>query len=167
MESSVAFHCPHPRGLAYSRHQNRGSFSGMPNKEDMKKSFCPTVLCIDDDWDLLKLEKLVLETAGYAVLLANDSTQGLNLVKRGTVDLVVLDAEMPRMAGTELAERLRTTQPALPIIMVSGVAVRKRSTKTADRYIPNAKMVMTLGREVNRLLDNKRALSTPMTLLNE
>jgi len=139
----------------------------MPDQEDKGESFCRRILCIDNDWDLLKLEKLILETAGYEVLLANDGAEGMNLVKGGRVDLVVLDAEMPRMADTELAERLRTTQPALPIIMVSGVAVRKRSTKTADRYIPKAKMVMTLGREVNRLLDNKRALSTPMTLLNE
>ena len=139
----------------------------MPDQEDKGESFCRRILCIDNDWDLLNLEKLILETAGYEVLLANDGAEGMNLVKGGRVDLVVLTAEMPRMAGTELAERLRTTQPALPIIMVAGVAVPKRSTKTADRYIPKAKMVMTLGREVNRLLDNKRALSTPMTLLNE
>ena len=132
----------------------------MPDQEDKGESFCRRILCIDNDWDLLKLEKLILETAGYEVLLANDGAEGMNLVKGGRVDLVVLDAEMPRMAGTELAERLRTTQPALPIIMVAGVAVPKRSTKTADRYIQKAKMVMTLSREVNRLLDNKRALST-------
>jgi len=132
----------------------------MPDQEDKGESFCRRVLCIDDDWDLLKLEKLILETAGYEVLLANDGTEAMNLVKRGRVDLVVLTAEMPRITGTELAERLRATQPLIPIIMVSGV-VAKRSTKTADRYITKAKMVMTLGREVNRLLDNKQALSNP------
>ena len=137
----------------------------MPDQEDRGESSCRRVLCIDLDWDLLKLEKVILETSGYEVLLANDGAEAMRLVKGGRVDLVVLTAEMPRMTGTDLAERLRTKQPALPIIMVSGVAVPKRSTKTADRYIPKAKMVMTLGREVKRLLDNKQPLSTPMTSL--
>jgi len=137
----------------------------MPDQEDWGESSCQRVLCIDDDWDLLKLEKVILETSGYEVLLAKDGAEAMNLVKGGRVDLVVLTAEMPRMTGTDLAERLRTKQPTLPIIMVSGVAVPKRSTKTGDRYIPKAKMVMTLGREVKRLLDNKQPLSTPMTSL--
>jgi DNA-binding response OmpR family regulator len=137
----------------------------MPELEDKGESFCRRVLCIDHDWDLLKLEKVILETSGYEVLIANDGTEAMNLVKGGRVDLVVLTAEMPAKTGADLAERLRMRQPTLPIIMVSGVATPKRFTKTADRYIPKAKIVMTLGREVKRLLGNKQPLSTPTTSL--
>ena len=124
--------------------------------DNMGKPFRPTVLCIDDNWEVLKLEKLILEAAGYTVLLASDGTEGMNLAKRCSIDLVVLDHEMPRMTGTEVAEHLRSMQPSLPIILVSGLGFREGSSRTVDCFIPKSKMVMTLVREVNRLLDNKR-----------
>jgi len=124
--------------------------------DDRGKSCCPTVLCIDDNWEVLKLEKLILEAAGYTVLLASDGADGINLAKRCSIDLVVLDHEMPRMTGTEVAEHLRSIQPSLPIIMVSGLGFREGSSRTVNCFIPKPKMVMSLVREVNLLLDNKR-----------
>jgi len=124
--------------------------------DNMGKPFRPTVLCIDDNWEVLKLEKLILEAASYTVLLASEGAEGMNLAKRCSIDLVVLDHEMPRMTGTEVAEHLRSMQPSLPIILVSGLGFREGSSRTVDCFIPKSKMVMTLVREVNRLLDNKR-----------
>lgn len=160
MKRSVASHSLFPRHWP-SVVPTIVELSAMPDMEDMEESFCSMVLCIDDDWDLLKLEKLILETAGYAVLLANDAAEGMNLAKSSRVDLVVLDGKLPRMTRTEVAERLRSTQPALPIIIIFDVGLPERSTKMVDHCLLKAKIVMTLVREVKRLLSNKRARRYP------
>lgn len=78
------------------------------------------VLCVDDNSDVLELEKLLLEREGYEVLVANNGVEGLKLFRDSKVDLVVLDYEMPQMTGAEVAQLLRRVQPTLAIIMVCG-----------------------------------------------
>jgi two-component system, OmpR family, response regulator CpxR len=114
------------------------------------------VLCIDDDSHVLELEKSILEAAGYQVFLASSGAEGLNLAKRCAVDLVVLDYEMPRMVGTEVAQRLRTIHPALPIIMVSGTEPEETS-RIVDLFIPKTNMSKSLAEEVDRFLRQRQA----------
>lgn len=95
------------------------------------------VLCIDDNCDVLQLEKEILEEAGYEVLLASNGADGLNLATGSMIDIVILDCEMPQMTGTEVAHRIRAMRPMLPIIMVSG-AGQPKETK-GDRRLLCAK----------------------------
>jgi CheY-like chemotaxis protein len=111
-----------------------------------------TVLCIDDNQDVLEVEKSILENSGYKVLLTGNGEEGLRLVQGGHVDLVLLDYEMPLMMGTEVARRLRDMQPALPIIIVSGGNVPEDVAKIADCCISKAEMGTAVMLEVNRLL---------------
>src|SRR5215472_1491438 len=69
------------------------------------------VLCIDDNSDVLQLEKTILEEAGYEVLLASSGADGLNLASDNMVEVVILDCEMPKITGTELAHRIRAMHP--------------------------------------------------------
>jgi CheY-like chemotaxis protein len=63
----------------------------------------------------------VLTEAGYTVLEASSGREALDLVNSGgEVDAVVTDVVMPDMGGAELAEHLRETAPALPILFMSG-----------------------------------------------
>jgi CheY-like chemotaxis protein len=88
-------------------------------------SLAPTqfgLLCVDDDPDILKLRRMVLESAGYAVLTAASGDEALRILEGGqTVALVLLDYLMPAMRGDELAIKLRRQHPRLPIIAVSAV----------------------------------------------
>jgi len=80
------------------------------------------VLCVDDDADTLKLRKLVLEAAGYNVLLANSAENAISILANGKeVDLVLLDYLMPDMNGDELAMHLRRQFPELALIAISAV----------------------------------------------
>jgi DNA-binding response OmpR family regulator len=114
-----------------------------------------TILCIDDNSDVLQAEKAILERAGFAVLLASSGAEGLHLAKNHAVDLVVLDWEMPGITGPEAAWLLRATQPTLPIIMVSGTDHSESSKGIADCFVQKNHLT-TLVRKANRLLGNRR-----------
>lgn len=94
------------------------------------------VLCIDDNCDVLQLEKEILEEAGYEVLLASNGADGLNLATGSMIDIVILDCEMPQMTGTEVAHRIRAMRPMLPIIMVSGAGQPKETKGIVDCFVP-------------------------------
>lgn len=80
------------------------------------------ILCIDDDLVTLRLRKVLLEAAGYSVLLASSGAEGLRMLSEGAkVDLVLLDYMMPEMNGNELASKLREHYPHLRLIAVSAV----------------------------------------------
>ncbi len=77
------------------------------------------VLCIDDEVTGLRLRKIILESAGYEVLIADSGAKGLELFQQNAIDLVVLDFLMPEMKGDEVADRMRQLKPQVPIVMLS------------------------------------------------
>jgi CheY-like chemotaxis protein len=134
----------------------------MPAMDDKGKRVRQRVLCVDDSWDLLKLQKLILEGAGYAVLLASDGAESVNLVAKGCrIDLVVLSCEMTPMTGAEVAQRLREIEPELPVLMVSAVTLPQDSSKAERCVIPKTEMVMTLVGQIKRLLRRHAGRARP------
>ena len=75
--------------------------------------------------------KSILEHRGYEVLLASNGADGISLA-RGRKGNLVLGYGMPLMMGTEVAQRLRDMQPALPIIIVSGIDLPEEAARVAD-----------------------------------
>ncbi len=79
------------------------------------------ILFVEDDSMLRRLGTAVLSQAGYDVISAPDGEQALDLaVESNHLDLLVTDVLMPGMNGSELAERLTTLRPGLPVLFVSG-----------------------------------------------
>jgi CheY-like chemotaxis protein len=93
------------------------------------------ILCVDDEDVPRTLRALVLGKQGYVVLSAASAAQALELLALHHVDLVLTDQIMPEIAGTELAKRLRSTRPSLPIIIVSGVNEVPEDAAYADRFV--------------------------------
>ncbi len=79
-----------------------------------------TILCIDDDRNVVELEKAVFEANGYTVLVATDGPTALQIASQSHVDIVVLDYRMPEMDGAQVAEGLWRKHPALPVVVCSG-----------------------------------------------
>ena len=79
---------------------------------------------MDDESTLRDLMAHALRNAGYNVLEASDGSEGLEVVEQhaGRIDLMVSDIIMPRISGSELAQRLRQIRPGIPVILVSGRA---------------------------------------------
>ena len=95
-----------------------------------------TLLCIDDEPNVLAIRKMLLESVGYRVLLAESGPQGLDLLQREHVHTVILDYRMPEMTGAEVAERIRAIRPWLPIIMLSAyVDLTERQLKDVNAYV--------------------------------
>lgn len=77
------------------------------------------VLAVDDDKNTRRLYRAVLERAGYAVSLAADGAEALEIFSREHIDLIILDIMMPGIDGYELTQMLRGIDENIPILMVS------------------------------------------------
>lgn len=79
------------------------------------------VLVVDDEPMVRKTTAILLSTDGHEVLEARDGDIALEVFRSSQpIDLVIIDATMPRMGGVEVIAELRRLDPALPIILVSG-----------------------------------------------
>jgi two-component system cell cycle sensor histidine kinase/response regulator CckA len=85
----------------------------------------PTVLVVDDEEVIRRFVERVLQEAGYKTVLAPDGPEALEAAARlGPFDLLVTDMMMPKMAGDELARRLRVIEPKLKILYLTGYSDR-------------------------------------------
>ena len=80
-----------------------------------------TILCVDDEDLPRTLRKLILQKQGYQVIPASSGAEALALLERGGISLVLTDQLMPGMTGTELTKLVKSTRPAMPVILISGV----------------------------------------------
>jgi two-component system cell cycle sensor histidine kinase/response regulator CckA len=83
-----------------------------------------TILLVEDEEGLRGLNARGLTSRGYTVLEAGNGIEAIEVIESrgGDVDLVVSDVVMPEMDGPTLAKELRTRNPGLKIIFVSGYA---------------------------------------------
>jgi len=81
-----------------------------------------TILLVEDDEAIMNLGKAMLEFLGYKVLVANNPLQAIDLVKNygGRIHLLITDVIMPEMNGKELAEELKSINPGLRCLFMSG-----------------------------------------------
>lgn len=76
------------------------------------------VLLVDDDLDLIAITTFALQQAGFLVVRASDGEQAIAKVDEEVPDIVVLDINLPRRNGFEVAQVIRETS-SLPIIMLT------------------------------------------------
>ncbi|GHF78787.1 sigma 54-interacting transcriptional regulator [Thalassotalea marina] len=84
--------------------------------EETKKDH---ILVVDDDPSLLRLISIRLTAAGYQVHSAEHAKQALSILASQTVQLVISDLRMEGMDGMALFEKIRATQPNLPVIIMT------------------------------------------------
>jgi signal transduction histidine kinase len=79
------------------------------------------ILVVDDDALVSLGTVALLEDLGHIVLDANSGARALAILASGEkIDLVITDHAMPSMTGVELAQKLSSTHPSLPVILASG-----------------------------------------------
>lgn len=76
------------------------------------------ILLVDDDAELLAVTGFALQQAGFLVVKASDGLDALDAFQREQPDLAVLDINMPRMSGFELAQKIRE-RSQIPLIMLT------------------------------------------------
>jgi signal transduction histidine kinase len=81
-----------------------------------------TILLVEDDPGVARLEQLRLERAGYAVAIATTAQEGLQKVADGQVDLIILDQQLTAgTTGLEFFRRAKAAGSSLPAILVTAM----------------------------------------------
>jgi two-component system nitrogen regulation response regulator NtrX len=78
------------------------------------------VLVVDDEINITKTIKEVLEDYGFSVITLNEGSNTLGILNVEDVDLVLLDLLMPSVNGIEILKEIRKQFPMLPVVMISG-----------------------------------------------
>ncbi|MBI3072816.1 MAG: sigma-54-dependent Fis family transcriptional regulator [Deltaproteobacteria bacterium] len=81
-----------------------------------------TVFIVDDEVNIRRTLRMVLEGEGYRVNDAGAAEALLDAMKTEIPDLVILDVALPGMRGTDALEKIRALDGEIPVIMISGHA---------------------------------------------
>jgi len=84
------------------------------------KTFPASVLVMDDDDSIRKLFIELLESQGYVVFTSDNGIDGMELLKKHPIDLVITDIIMPGKEGIEIVRELKRDYPEVKIIVMSG-----------------------------------------------
>ncbi len=89
---------------------------------EAKAARAKTILLVEDDPGVARLERLRLERAGYEVATAASAEEGLNRVAGGGIDLIVLDQQLsPGTSGLEFFRQVKAAGHNVPAILVTGM----------------------------------------------
>lgn len=77
------------------------------------------ILWVDDEIDLLKPHILFLENKGYKVETADNGADAIDMVANRFFDIVFLDENMPGLTGLETLNRIKSSDPSIPVIMIT------------------------------------------------
>ncbi|WP_253382641.1 two-component system response regulator GlrR [unidentified bacterial endosymbiont] len=77
------------------------------------------LLLVDDDPGLLKLLGMRLVSEGYSVVTAESGQEGLKVLSREKIDLVISDLRMDEMDGLQLFAEIQKQQPGMPVIILT------------------------------------------------
>lgn len=121
-----------------------------------------TVVCIEDELEMIELVKLILGRQNFQVIGAVGGMQGLNKVEEINPDLVLLDLMMPEMDGWEVYQKMKAsdTMRDIPVIVVTAKAqsidrVLGLHIARVDDYITKPFGPQDLLESVARVLDSK------------
>lgn len=89
------------------------------------------VLVVDDDPVVAKSFNRVLASKGYAVITAENGEEALKKLSAEKYDLVFTDIKMPGMSGIEVAERVKASQPWLPVVIITGYGTQADEARAA------------------------------------
>jgi len=93
----------------------------MPPSTKRKKA---RILVIDDERDLRKLLSDILTKYGHEVDIAADGIEGIELFEEKEFDLVFTDLGMPVMSGWQVAEKVKSINEKVPVVLITGWNIR-------------------------------------------
>ena len=112
--------------------------SRLPAPAADKQGASRLVLVVDDEEMLRRVNRRILERAGYRVMTASDGGEAVEVFRahRADIGAIVLDMAMPGMGGAECYAALRAVDPSARVILASGFAL-ERKRATASRPAPS------------------------------
>jgi chemosensory pili system protein ChpA (sensor histidine kinase/response regulator) len=131
-------------------------------EEDIEEEVPITIMVVDDSITVRKVTARLLKRQGMEVLTAKDGVDAVAQLQEHIPDLMLLDVEMPRMDGYELATQIRNNSELkhIPIIMITsrtGTKHRDRAEKIGiNRYLGKPFNETELLENINALLNERQ-----------
>lgn len=165
-----------------SLYQSSGNPALMEAAADKSSGYAPsaapdprttlaTVLCVDDEPNILAALKRVLRSHGLCVLIAQGGVQALSMLEQMPVDLVISDMRMPGMDGAQFLEQVYLRWPEVVRVLLTGHADiaatiaainRGRIFRYVHKPWDEHDLMLTLaqGLEMHRLEKERQRLET-------
>lgn len=130
------------------------------------------ILVVDDERDLVELIALNLQRSGYEYLQAHDGNTGLEMARKQTPDLIVLDLMMPGMSGQDVAARLKgdPSTSSIPILMLTAKSeetdIIVGLSMGADDYVTKPFSMKVLMARIAAVLRRKSAAEPSQSMLS-
>ncbi len=126
------------------------------------------VLAIDDDPDVLAALRTVVERRGDSFVGVADFAGGLDWFQRSSPDVVFCDVYLAGSNGLDLLEQLHATDPAVPVVMMTGeqssdLAISSNARGAFD-YLPKPLTAASVGEVLGRALVAKNLARTPVAI---
>jgi chemosensory pili system protein ChpA (sensor histidine kinase/response regulator) len=132
-------------------------------EEPAEEIVLPKVMVVDDSITIRKVTTRMLERNNFQVMTAKDGVDAVSTLQDDIPDLMLLDIEMPRMDGYELATYIRNDSrlQGIPIIMITSRTGEKHRQRAMDigvnQYLGKPYQESELLEEINRLLEQEKA----------
>jgi len=96
------------------------------------------LLVVDDNPDILQALASMITLFGHGVDEAGDGLEAIRLLRKGRYDVVVTDADMPRVDGVQLCKFVKAQRPDIHVIGMSGnlSALKEMENAGADICLP-------------------------------
>ncbi len=121
-----------------------------------------TILVIEDRPDTLELLGAMMESAGYTALKAADGKKGLEMLRKGNVDLILLDLLLPSISGESLLRKIRRNRRYDKVKVIILTALRYSRAEQgrflrmgAQMFLPKPVSVVELRDAVKKVLSVK------------
>lgn len=92
------------------------------NAKIQEQTFSETLLFVDDEKSILSSLKRLFRPLGYRIFTAQSGAEGLNILKKEEIDLVLSDMRMPEMDGAQFFEKAAANWPKTMRILLTGYA---------------------------------------------
>jgi len=135
------------------------------------------ILIIDDEDSIRDYLSMMLEREGYEVSASESGKKALRLNSKKTYDVVITDIQLPGMTGIEILTTLRESDPALPVIIITGHASQESAIEALNmgafyyllKPVSNEelKQVVRAALEVHRLKDENKDLERALRPIGE
>jgi putative two-component system response regulator len=120
------------------------------------------ILIVDDDPLSLGVAAGLLEQVGYKVSACNNANDAISFLDSNSSDVVLTDIQMPGVSGIELLERIRSIDPELPVILMTGYAELKTAIdavqKGAFGFLQKPYKPAQLFQSIKKAVDYRRLI---------